>query len=207
MKGLTKKQASILTFIDQFIQENGHSPSYREIQHQFQLASLGSVYTFIKVLKRKGAIQGDAHASRSLNIASDVMSSKKFSKATVPFVGYIAAGFPIETFPKTQIVNVPESFIQNPEHTYALRAIGDTLHEELIADGDLLIIEARQTAVPGETVVGTIHQHQVFVKRYFPEGELVRLEGRNPQLRSELFTLKDVRIQGVLLGVLRQMEV
>ncbi len=206
MKGLSKKQKEVLVFIQEFIKFNGYSPSYREIQAHFGYSSLGTVYSIIKVLKQKNALEALEGSSRSLTVPVTVPEVRVTGEVTIPFIGYIAAGFPIETFPQMQSVSLPGTLVPTPEHTYVLRAIGDTLNEELIADGDLLIIEARQDAHSGEVVIGLIKRHDTFIKRYFPEGDYIRLEGRNTHSQSLLLEKEEVSIQGVLIGVLRQYE-
>lgn len=204
MKGLSKRQQETFSFIKEFIQQKGYSPSYREIQDHFDFSSLGTVYSLVKTLQRKGAIEMEEKSSRSFSLPASTNTQKSDQDVVIPFIGYIAAGFPIETFPNVQTVTLPLSLVHDPDHTYVLRAIGDTLNEELIGDGDLLIIEARQDAHSGEVVVGTINQHDTFVKRYFPEGDHVRLEGKNPHFQSQLLAHEEIAIQGVLVGVLRQ---
>ncbi len=204
MKGLSKRQYEALEFIKEFIDRNGYSPSYREIQDHFEFSSLGTVFSLVKTLQRKGAIEMEERSSRSFTLPAATLEKKSDQDVAIPFIGYIAAGFPIETFPHMQTVTLPQSMVQDPEHTYVLRAIGDTLNEELIGDGDLLVIEARQEAHAGEMVVGTINQHDTFVKRYFPEGNQVRLEGKNPHFQSIVTSHDEIAIQGVLVGIIRQ---
>lgn len=206
MKGLSKRQQEVVNFIQTFIDQHSYSPSYREIQKHFNYTSLGTVYSLIKVLERKQAIQLQKGSSRSLALNLPQAESKSASETSIPFVGYIAAGFPIETFPQTQMISLPHTMVPYPDHTYVLRAIGDTLNEELIADGDLLIVEARQEANTGEMIVGLINQHDTVVKRYFPEGKNVRLEGRNTHFQALVLDQEALSIQGVLIGVLRQYE-
>jgi len=207
MKGLSKRQLEVVNFIQSYIDQHAYSPSYREIQKHFKYSSLGTVYSLIKVLERKKALQSDKGSARSISVNVPSEAETKISEIAIPFVGYVAAGFPIETFPQTQTIALPQSMVPYPDHTYVLRAIGDTLNEELIADGDLLIIEARQEAQEGEMIVGLIRQHDTVVKRYFPDGDQVRLEGRTPHFQPLILNQKEISIQGVLIGILRQYEV
>src|SRR5438105_2577661 len=138
MKGLTKKQDEVLSFIQEFIHAHRYSPSYREIMQRFSFSSLGSVYKHVYALKRKGFLTAEKQRSRSMML-SEALAKSKNNGTELPFIGYIRAGFPIETFPKAQTIAVPDFFIHVPEQTYVLKAKGDSLSEELICDGDYIV--------------------------------------------------------------------
>ena len=203
MKGLTKRQREILDFIEAFIDKHHYSPSYREIQQHFSFSSLGTVYRHIQVLKRKGQISAEKKASRSMALAHEATKKETQGIVELPFIGLIAAGSPIEMFPRTQTLSVPNFLVHTPENTYILRAQGDSLNEELICDGDLLIVEARQEAHAGEIVVAIINQHETIVKRYFPEGQYVRLIGHIANHQPIILNHESLLIQGILVGLLR----
>lgn len=201
MKGLTPKQRNILDYIQKYISQHKCSPSYREIMHHFSLASPGSVYKYIRTLTRKGVLNNEKKCSRSLTLAEHLTPNKITAEVQLPFIGNITMGHPIEMFVQSQTLNVPTFLVPYPEHTYILRAEGDSLNEEYISDGDLLLVEARQEAQAGEMIIGLINNHDTLVKRYFPEGHYIRLEGHTHQpliLRAD-----NLRIQGVLVGLLR----
>lgn len=199
MKGLTERQSELLTFIDEYIKTRGFSPSYREIMAKFDLSSVGTVYNYIKILKRKGLISSEKHCGRSLVLNEQLTQTE----VKVPFIGHIAAGAPIETFSQIQDMAVPKSFVRVPERTYILQAKDDTLTDELILEGDYLIVEARQNVHSGDTVVGILSHHDTIVKKYFLEGEYVRLAGHNPHQKPILLRSEELQIQGVLIGLLR----
>ena len=203
MKGLTKRQSEILGYIQEFINTHHYSPSYREIMNHFELSSLGSVYKHIHVLKRKGCLVGEKQAKRSLNLAKAPQKPQAQTDIEVPFIGHISAGKPIETFPQCQTIAVPDFLVQMPEHTYVLRAKGDSLQEELISDGDLLLVEARTNASPGETVVALINNQDTIVKRLFPDGDRVKLLGHLPHQHPIILRWEDIQIQGVLVSLMR----
>ena len=202
MKGLTKRQLEVLGFIQDFIQKHRYSPSYREIMSHFAFSSLGSVYKHVHVLKRKGAIAAEKQGRRSMSLPEESRIDRR-SEIELPFIGYIAAGSPIEMFSQMQKVAVPEFMVHNADKTYILRARGDSLNDEMIADGDLLIVEARMEARPGEVVVALINQHDTMVKKYFPEENFVRLAGSNPHHQPMTIRYKDIQVQGVVVGIMR----
>ena len=204
MKGLTKRQREIVDYIQEFISNNRYSPSYREISQRFGFTSLGSVYKHITTLKRKGALKGESKAGRSIALPENIPTLPSLNGVAIPFIGYITAGKPISTFPQTQQITIPHSLIHSPEKTYALRVQGETLNEEMIADGDLLIIEARQQAYPGETIVALINGHDTIVKKYYPEGNFIRLLGVHVEHHPIILRQEDILVQGVVIALLRQ---
>lgn len=202
MKGLTKRQSELFDYIQEFIKSRRYSPSYREIMEHFQFSSLGTVYRHIKVLKRKGVLAGEKYGGRSINVAEVAKPMNKHGELELPFIGHISAGQPLETFPQSQKLAVPDFLVRAPESTYALRAKGNSLNEELIADGDILLVEARSEAFAGETIVGLINDDATIVKRYYPEGNYIRLEGGEAQ-KPIILKSDDLVIQGVITGMLR----
>lgn len=205
MKGLTKRQRELIDFIQNFIANNRYSPSYREIGHHFGFASLGSVYKHITTLKKKGALFSESNVSRSVTTVEESVDTPAAepNEITVPLIGYIAAGMPIEMFSQSQQIQVPASYVHSLDKTYALRAHGDTLSEEMIADGDILLVEVRQYAHPGETVVALINGQDIIVKKYYPEGELVRLLSTHSHHNPILLRQDDIVVQAVLISLLR----
>jgi repressor LexA len=203
VKGLTKRQLEILNFIETFIESNRFSPSFREITSHFGFSSVNTVTRHISALQRKGFLLSEPKCSRSLTLTEASMQKKIHPEIELPFIGTISAGYPIETFPHTQTVAIPEFMVHDPEKTYVLKAKGDSFQEEMIANGDLLLIEARETPLPGDTVAALINQHDTIVKRYFPEGPYVKLIGNNPHHHPIILRREDIVIQGVLVGLFR----
>lgn len=203
MKGLTKRQKEILNYIQEFIQAHHYSPSYREISKHFAFSSLGSVYKHVRVLERKGVLFSEKNCSRSLTLPPENIPKRNLIEIEIPFIGYISAGFPIETFSQSQTLAVPEFLVHNPEKTYVLRAKNDSLSEELIAEGDLLLVEARQEAHEGETVVAIINQHDTIIKKFYREAAYIKLISHNALLQPIILREEDVLVQGVVVGLLR----
>lgn len=203
MKGLTKRQRELIDYIQDFIAANRYSPSYREIGKHFGFTSLGSVYKHITTLKKKGMLSNEPNISRSVTTLQDPVPVQTTSEVYIPLIGHIAAGMPIQTFPQAQQIQVPAHYVHSPEKTYALRAQGDSLIEEMIADGDILLVEVRQQAHPGETVVALINQQEIIVKRYYPEGSLVRLFGVHAHHHPILLRQEDISVQAIVVSLLR----
>lgn len=202
MEGLTPKQQQVLSYIQKFITQEGYSPSYREIMKEFSFSSTGSVYNYIKILKRKEALSSEKKCSRSLRPLETTVRSSPHN-IDLPFIGYIEAGTPIATFPQNQTISIPSFLIHDPEQTYALQVRGESFQDELLEDGDLLLIEARSEAQAGETVVALVNQHDTIVQLYYPEGEYVKLKGKNPLHQPLILRHQDLIIQGILIGMIR----
>lgn len=202
MKTLTKSQKQLYDFVCDYINRTGCSPTFREIQANFKYASIASVFNFVKILKKKGFFAGGKHSPISLPSENKALSEEK-EGLSLPFIGTVAQGFPIETFPQAKMVKVPSSLVRSPENTYVLKAKGETLSEERIADGDLLIVEARQEAHIGEIILATLNSYDTIIKRYFSEGIYVRLEGSCDQHQPIILNKDDLMIQGILIGLIR----
>lgn len=201
MKGLTSKQRHILEFIQNFINQHQYSPSYREIMDHFSFSSPGSVYKYIQTLKRKGVLSNEKQCSRSLLPHQAASHSNHKAEIELPFIGQLIGGYPIELFMQSQRLTVPAFLVPSPDKTYVLRVRGNNLHEEFIHDGDLLLVEARQDAQAGETIVALINQNEAIIKCYYSEGQYIRLEGHH----HEPIILREtsIAIQGVLVGLMR----
>jgi repressor LexA len=203
MKGLTSKQQEILHFIQRFIEQHHYSPSYREIMQHFDFTSPGSVYKHIHTLMRKGVLTAEKQSHRSLMPIQTPRPVVESKEIRLPLIGNISAGYPLELFVQPQMIAVPSSLVVVAENTYILKTQGDALQDEWIRDGDLLLIEARQDIQPGEIILGLINQHDTVLKRYYPEGQNIRLESQHPHVPSLTVRDEHILIQGVLVGLIR----
>lgn len=204
--GLTKKQYSILSFIETFASEKGYSPSYRDIMAHFSLSSPGSVYKYIQILKRKNLLSAEKGCGRSIQSTTkpkELIKEAPVSIVELPFIGHIEAGCPIEIFPQNHSIAVPKFLVPQPNTTYVLRVRGLSLQEEHLDDGDLLLVEGRSEAENGETVLALINRHETVILQYHPEGLNIRLTGKNPHHRPLVLRHENIQIQGILVGLLR----
>lgn len=201
MKGLTKRQREVLDYIQDYIDSHHFSPSYREIMSHFGFSSIASVSKHLSVLQRKGAISAEKNSRRSIIPNAAQTDLPETSEVDLPFIGHVMAGVAIETFPRTQTLAVPKFLVHNPDNTYVLRARGESLNREMIADGDLIIVEARTEALAGETIIGTVEGNRTFIKQYYPEGNSVRLASHS--LDQINVKTEDLIIHGVVVGLWR----
>jgi repressor LexA len=195
---LTKRQKEILDFIRGYLEEQGYAPSLAEIGSRFGLSSVATVHKHIQNLVEKGLLKKAWNRSRSIELTD----GGDAAAVEVPLLGTVAAGVPIEAVATSDTLAVPAQLVSGRD-CYALRVRGDSMIDEHILDGDIVILEARKEARPGETVVALIRRDEVTLKRFYPAGPVVRLVPANPALRPMDFPAEDVELQGVVVGLMR----
>ena len=200
MQPLTKRQREILDYLHEFIGERGYAPSLEEIGRRFGLSSLATVHKHLTNLQDKGFIRRAWNRSRSGELVPSVMGARALD---LPLLGYVAAGAPIEAVVSAETVSVPED-LAGTRDTYALRVRGDSMIEEQIRDGDLVVVEDRQTAHNGEMVIALLDRTDVTLKKFYREKGHVRLQPANERLQPIVVPADTVQVQGVVVGVMRR---
>lgn len=204
MDYLTERQKEILEFIHQFRREKGIAPTHREICERFGFSSYGTAYKHLKLLQEKGYLRRDWNQKRGIELLRAIPGGEMTARQ-IPFYGRIAAGRPIEAVAGNERVAVPESLLASPkegEH-YVLRVVGESMIEEGIQDGDYVIVLRREVAQPGEMVVALVGDDAT-LKRFYPEGKTVRLQPANPNMAPIRVPARDVRVQGIVVGLMRK---
>lgn len=202
MAGLTKRQKEIVDYITSYIEQFDYSPSFREIGTHFGFTSIGSVNNHIKVLKRKGILHSDSRSARSLTVTT-TEKPETHEMVRLPLIGNLSAGVPIATFSQSKTLKIPRIYIKNVEASYLLQVKGDSLIEEAMLDGDIVIVEACGSACQDDTVIALINENDTLVKKYYPDLPYVRLESIHPQVNPIVLRDQHVKIQGIILGVIR----
>ena len=193
---LTKRQKEILDFIRSYRTSHGISPTQREIRETFRLSSFGTVQKHLKRLEEKGAL------SREWNRSRGIAPKEETSRARgVPLLGLVAAGRPIEPFPNEESIEVPATLLGKGDH-FVLRVRGESMVEDGILDGDYVVVAKRAKAESGQTVVALV-RGEATLKRYYAEGARVRLQPANSAMRPLTVDARDVLIQGVVTGLIR----
>jgi repressor LexA len=193
---LTKRQKEILDFIRGYREQHGISPTQREIREKFKLSSFGTVQKHLKRLEDKGALSREWNRSRGIAPAEERAPARE-----VPLLGLVAAGRPIEPFPDTEAIEVPSTLLGKGDH-FVLRVRGDSMVEDGIRDGDYVVVAKRATAQNGQTAVVLV-RGEATLKRYYAEGSRVRLQPANSQLKPLTLDARDVTVQGVVTGLIR----
>lgn len=196
---LTKRQRQMLDHIEAFIRKNGYSPSLEEIGEMMGLSSPATVHKHLMNLEAKGRIVRRHNHSRALEIVREADGP-----AAVPMLGYVAAGAPIEAIENPETMEIPRDFL-GARDTYVLRVKGESMIEDGIRDGDWIVVEKRERADPGQTVVALVRDREATVKRYYPErGGVIRLQPANADMAPMRYPMTDVAIQGIVIGLLRR---
>ena len=200
---LTERQKAILEYIQEFRRRRGVAPTHREICEQFGFSSYGTAYKHLKLLAEKGYLKRDPHQRRGLELLPSA-GVRDDDRRELAFLGRIAAGRPIEALSGRETIAVPSLlFGDRAQDHYVLRVVGDSMIDEGIHDGDWVVIERRERAVPGEMVVALVGD-EVTLKRFYPEGDRVRLQPSNPAMTPLRVPAADVRVQGIVVGLMRR---
>lgn len=195
---LTPKQLRILTLIRDYQRKHGYSPTMQELAEVLGVTKV-TVFEHVNGLEKKGLLRRSRHRARSLELTSRVAFPDESSRA-LPLVGHIAAGSPIEAVENREELDLEEMFTAR-SGAFVLKVRGNSMIDDHIADGDYVIVEKRETARNGETVVALLEDGEATLKRFYKEGGRVRLQPANPDFKP--IYVDDVKIQGVVMGVLR----
>lgn len=208
---LTRRQQEIYEFVRESISRNGYAPSLEEIARHFRLSSVATIHEHLKNLEGKNVIRRRFNRNRAIEL---LPVDGEVRAMEVSVLGRVAAGRPIEALEAPETVALPETMLGRGE-TFVLRVQGDSMIDELIRDGDLVVVESRETAENGETVVALVTDSggdfggdggpgEVTLKRFYREGDRVRLQPANPAVPPLVLPADRVRIQGVVIGVVRR---
>ncbi len=201
---LTPKQLKILQLIRDSRVRTGCSPTMQELADELGVSKV-TVFEHVEALIKKGALIREPNKARSLSIADGVALPDEDQPLRFPLVGKIAAGYPIEKFADADSLDItalmsPRAGAVNA--TFALRVDGDSMKDEGILDGDYVVVERRDTARNGERVVALLPNGESTLKSYFKESDHIRLQPANSAF--EPIRVKDCKIQGVVVGVIRR---
>ncbi len=220
MRYLTERQRDILNFIRAFQKERGFAPTHREICDHFGFSSYGTVYKHLSLLEKKGLIRRDWNQKRGVEVVEDppaapagsgqadsraeARSEARASSSVreLPLFGYIAAGRPLDVEVGDETIGVPAHLTSRGDN-YVLKVRGDSMVDDGILDGDLVIIARRERADNGEMVVANVNG-EVTLKRLYQEGERVRLQPANSMMSPIYASARDVAVQGVVVGLMRR---
>ncbi len=208
---LTARQKEILEFIHAFRREKGLAPTHREICERFGFSSYGTAYKHLKLLSEKGFLKRDRHQQRGMELLDGDGDASEAASGTgtgagreLPFLGRIAAGRPIEAVVGDETLTVPAAlFGARIDDHFVLQVAGESMIGEGIHDGDWVVVERRERAQPGEMIVALVGD-EVTLKRFYPEGAIVRLQPSNPAMEPLRVAAADLRIQGIVVGLMRK---
>ena len=209
------RKQKIIDFIAATVRDRGYPPSVREIAAAVDLASTSAVHHHLQALEREGFLERGASHSRALRLTpqaavraglpeSGATNVIPFEGRTLPVIGEIAAGGPIDAYQEgSETLAVPDAVVAGTD-AYVLRVRGDSMIEAHITDGDYVVIRRQETARDGDIVVAQVEENGVTLKRFFKEKNRIRLQPANESYAPQFYD--DVRIQGKLIGVIRRVD-
>ena len=193
MATLTKRQKQMMDYLNKYIADNGYAPTLAEIGAYFGLSSLATVHKHLSNLEKGGHIKRDHNHSRALEVPT---------RGRVRLAGQVAAGTPIEAVESNETISVPDEFIRRDD-TFCLKVKGDSMIDDGIRDGDYIIVEGREAAHNGETVVALIG-NEATVKKFYRETDgRVRLQPANATMQPIMVDAGELAIRGVVVGLMR----
>jgi len=195
------RQKQLLSFLTQYIQRHGFSPTLKEIAHDLGVNSMATVFEHLSVLEKKGLIKRSHGTTRGIDLLCK--TANKIGTLEVPLLGFIAAGQPIEphTDPDAYFP-IPPSLVSGKRRSFVLQVKGNSMIEDGILDGDYVVAEEQETANNGDIVIALLENGFATLKRFYKEATRVRLEPANSQM-SPIFA-QNVKIQGKVVGIIRK---
>ncbi len=200
MTNITKRQKETLDFIKAYQAKNGYAPSLEEIKTYLKLSSVSTAHHHVKALEEQGYLQKDDNQPRgiSVNTAEQMVQ--------IPLKGLIAAGTPIMALEQQEIIAVPRNRLpREVKNIYALKVVGQSMIDENINDGDIVLVRHQATANNGEKVVALIDNNDVTLKTFFAENGQIRLQPANKKMQPIIVRKGNTgfAIQGIVLDVIK----
>lgn len=212
MRDLSRRQQAILDFIAEFLNENDYPPTIRDIQHELGISSTSVVDYNLKVLEERSHIRRNRNISRGIELVG--RTGNRHNVVAIPVVGQIAAGLPIpvpgdlEGSELAETIELSSDIVPSQgENLFALRVKGHSMVDALINDGDIVVLRQQETCENGETVaVWLREQKETTLKRFYLEGDRVRLQPANVTMDPIFTDAANVEIQGKLVSVVRSCD-
>ena len=208
---LSKRQHHIVEYIKTFILDNSYPPTIRQIGQAVGISSTSVVNYNLNILQRGGYISRDRTVSRGIKLSEQAgWSRSRVDVIAVPLLGRIAAGEPIPVPEGTtpgETIEVTRNLIPGARDVYALQVRGNSMIDALINDGDVVLMQHQQTANNGDMVAAwLINEEATTLKRYYHEGERVRLQPENTQMDPIYVDPANLEIQGKVVAVIRKLS-
>ena len=203
---ITRRQRELYDFLSRFVSEHGYSPSFEEIKEGMGLSSLATVHKHVTNLEKKGLLSRDYNRSRSIDLIPPKGKLKQSmavnTGVVLPLLGRIAAGRPIEAVQSNETISLAD-FVRSKE-VFVLEVRGESMQDEAILDGDYVLVEKSKTAHNGDIVVALVDGSDATLKRFFREGDNIRLQPSNAAMKPIVVAAAAVEVQGRVIGVLRK---
>jgi len=209
-KALSRKQKQIISFIRQYLRDNGYPPSVRDIVKGCDISSTSVVVYNLNKLERAGYIRRQSDISRGIELLG---KRREKRLVYIPIIGEIAAGEPIPVLDANKSavtsdegLEVSDGLIQRRGNIYAVKVKGESMVDALIGDGDIVLLSYVDNVEEGDmTAVWLKKEQEITLKKFFKEGERVRLESANSQISPIYTSVDNIDIQGKVVAVIRRM--
>ena len=212
-KKLSQRQQRILEFIQKFMDEHQYPPTVRDIQNGCEVSSTSVVDYNLHKLQAMGYLRREPEVSRGIELIGEGLRGSKRDVLTIPIMGSIAAGEPLQVpdapsyaSDSFDTIDLPSSLTRDSQNVFALRVKGTSMIDALVADGDLVLLEPASDAANGEMVAAWLGStEETTLKRFYIEGDMVRLQPENVTMDPIMVPAKDVSVRGKVVGVVRTM--
>ncbi len=202
---LTVKQKLLLDYIVSYFDSRGVYPTFDEMRNYLKIKSKSGIHKLLSGLEEKGIIERLPHKARALKLKQNEISKNKINESDIPFLGRIAAGNPIEAITGSfEQISVPNYLLNSQDDHFTLEVIGDSMIDEGIFDGDIVVIKKIDTALTGDIVVALIDDNEVTLKKFRSYKNSIALEPANKNFKTRIFGVDRVKIQGKLVGLIRK---
>jgi repressor LexA len=198
---LTPRQVDVIVAIRNYRHLHGYAPTMQELADQLGTSKV-TIFEHVGALEKKRILRRDKHKARSLEIIADEALPDEDRATKLPLLGNIAAGSPIEAVETREEIDLESLFYSN-KGVYVLRVRGESMIEDHLCDGDFVVIERRENARNGEQVVALLDSGEATLKRFYREGNKIRLQPANSTMEPRIVDADRCRVQGVVIGVLR----
>lgn len=213
MKDLSAKQRRIYDYIQGFIDEHDYPPSIRQIQEACEISSTSVVDYNLRILEKSGYIRRDREVSRAIEVLHG--GGRRPRVIPVPIIGAIAAGQPIpvpsadtwQGYDQSDTIEISPEMLGDRENVYALRVKGQSMIDALVNDGDIVLMQSVSSARDGDMVAAWLKREQeATLKKYFREGDRVRLQPANQSMDPIYTEADNVEVQGKVIAAIRPMD-
>ena len=198
---ITKKQREVFDFVKSYSKKKGYAPSLKEISKHFKLSSVSTAHFHISKLKKEGYLERIKNKARAISVP------EKESLVKIPLLGTIAAGEPIEAIRQNEFISIPKAKLPKSGQIYALRVSGNSMIDENIKDGDVVLVKQQEIAENGQRVVALIDNYEATLKKIYRERNQIRLQPANSAYEPIIIRKdKDIKIQGIVIDVIQNEE-
>ncbi len=198
---LTPRQTDVIVAIRNYRHLHGYAPTMQELADQLGTSKV-TIFEHVGALEKKRVLRRDKHKARSLELVGDERLPDESRSTKLPLLGSIAAGSPIEAIENREELDL-ETMFHAKAGVYVLKVRGESMIEDHLCDGDFVVIERRETARNGEQVVALLDSGEATLKRFYREGNKIRLQPANHTMQPRMVDADRCKVQGVVIGVVR----